>query len=493
MSAPPNLGRAMAAGSAWMIAGRWVVRGIGLVSTIILARLLTPADFGLVATAMLVIGALQVLAETGQRQAIIRMAAPERAHYDTAWTIGVLIGIFIALCLAVAAPVTAAQFQEPRLLPIMGLLALRPLIQGFENIGLVDFQRQLDFRRDLLVMLIGKVGSFAVTIVLAFALRDWRALIGGTLTGAVLAVALSFAFSPYRPRLALSKAREIWSFSGWALVTSIAAYAGERADHAVVAARLDPATMGAYTVGQELASLPTEELVVPPVRALFAVYSRIAQDQAALRAHYLSALGFIAIVASSTSTGMALVADDAVALLLGAQWQPAAALIPWFALAAGTMGIARSVNAVLMAAGHVQANAWRMVLFALVLLAASVWAVGWRGAEGAAMARFAVTLAFAPLMLGLAMHLLKIPARAMAAVLWRPILAALGMAGAVLLLHPHLPATVPLRLAAEAAAGAAVYALLLAGLWWLAGRPDGAERTLLKNLPGRPGRGVRPS
>jgi O-antigen/teichoic acid export membrane protein len=481
----------MATGSAWMIAGRWVVRGIGLVSTVILARLLTPADFGLVATAMLVIGALQVLAETGQRQAIIRMAAPERAHYDTAWTIGVLIGIAIALCLAVAAPITAAKFQEPRLLPIMGLLALRPLIQGFENIGLVDFQRQLDFRRDLLVMLLGKVGSFAVTILLAFTLRDWRALIGGTLTGAVLAVGLSFVFSPYRPRLALSKAGEIWSFSGWALVTSIAAYAGERVDHAVVAARLDPATMGAYTVGQELASLPTEELVVPPVRALFAVYARIAHDAAALRGHYLSALGFIAIVASSTSTGMALVAQDAVALLLGPQWQQAASLIPWFALAAGTMGIARSVNAVLMAAGHVQANAWRMVLFAAVLLAASVWAVGWRGAEGAAIARFAVTLAFAPLMLWLAMHLLAIPASAMAALLWRPILAALGMAGAVLLLHPHLPPVALLRLPLEAGIGAAAYALLLAGLWWLAGRPDGAERTLLKNLPGPLGRALR--
>jgi O-antigen/teichoic acid export membrane protein len=468
-----------------MIGGRWVVRGIGLVSTVILARLLTPADFGLVAMAMLVIGALQVLSETGQRQAIIRMASPERAHYDTAWTISVLIGIGIAAFLAVAAPLTARWFGEPRLLPIMSLLALRPLIQGFENIGLVDFQRRLDFRRDLLVMMLGKVGSFAVTILLAFTFRDWRALIGGTLVGAVLAVALSFVFSPYRPRFAFSKAREIWSFSSWALLTSISAYASERADHAVVAAHLDPTTMGAYTVGAELASLPTEELVVPPVRALFAVYARLTHDAAAMRAHYLSALGFIAIVASSTSTGMALVAEDAVAVLLGPQWLAAVPLVPWFALAAGVLGIARSVNAVLMAAGHVRANAWRMVLFAAALLPAALIGVGWRSAEGVAIARFAVTAAFAPLMLWLATHLLAIPARAVVAVLWRPVVAAVGMAVVVALLRPVLPAIPPLRLALQAAAGATTYGLLLAGLWWLAGRPEGAERTLLNSLIGR--------
>src|SRR5678816_3414499 len=79
-------GRSMAIGSGWMVAMRWVVRGIGLVSTMILARLLAPHDFGLVAKAMLVIGMLEIMAETGQRLAIIRHSNPTRAHYDTAWT-----------------------------------------------------------------------------------------------------------------------------------------------------------------------------------------------------------------------------------------------------------------------------------------------------------------------------------------------------------------------------------------------------------------------
>lgn len=469
-------------GSLWMIGGRWVVRGIGLVSTIILARLLTPADFGLVAMAMLVIGALQVLAETGLHQAVIRMPSPQRAHYDTAWTIGVLIGAGITICLAVAAPITATQFGEPRLLPIMLMLALRPLIQGFENIGLVDFQRQLDFRRDLQVMMLGKLGSFLVTIVLAFVLRDWRALIGGTVAGTLLAVGLSYFFSPFRPRFGLRHAGEIWSFSAWALMTNMALYASERADHAVVAATQDPGSVGAYTVGAELAALPTEELVVPPVRALFAVYSKLTHDPDALREHYLSALGFIAIVASATGAGMALVAEDAVLLLLGQQWLSAIPVVPWFALSAGLMGVARSVNSVLLAAGHARANAVRAMVFAAVLLPCAIVGVAWRGAEGAAIARFAVTALFAPVMLFLAMHLLRIPLAAFVACLWRPIAASLAMAAAVLLLHPELPDLPGLRLAIEASAGTLAFAGSLGLLWWASGRPQGAEATLWQEI-----------
>src|SRR5262245_40179117 len=87
----PADGRAMVIGSGWMVAMRWAVRGIGLISTMILARLLTPQDFGLVAKAMLVIGMLEIMAETGQRLAIIRHNQPTRAHYDTAWTIGIIV------------------------------------------------------------------------------------------------------------------------------------------------------------------------------------------------------------------------------------------------------------------------------------------------------------------------------------------------------------------------------------------------------------------
>lgn len=461
-----------------MVAGRWAQRLLGLASTIVLARLLLPADFGLIAMAMLVIGALEVLAETGQQQAIIRMKEPTRAHYDTAWTVGLLIGLSVSMVLIVLAPLVAQYFADHRLVWIIRLLGLRAAIQACGNIGIVTFQRRLDFRSDVKIILLTKFGAFLVTMTFAYILQSYWALVVGTLAGSIISVLLSYAFSDYRPRASLRKVRAIWSFSTWALVTHIGVYAGERVDQAVLTVSSDASTVGAYTVGAELAALPTEELVVPPVRALYAVYARVADDRAALREHYLAALSFVAIVASATSVGVALVAADAAAVVLGQRWHAAIPLIPWLAIASGVLGVARSVNAVLLAAGYAWANAWRAIVFAVALLPCSILGMRWGGVEGVAIARFVVTLAFAPIMLLLVVRLLQVPPRALIGVLWRPVVAAAIMTGIVLAVHPYLPA-VPLgRLAAEAACGAATYAGALGVLWLISGRPRGAEATI---------------
>lgn len=480
--APPRLGRAMAVGSVWMIAGRWMVRGIGLVSTIILARLLVPADFGLVASAMLVIGAIQVLTESGQRSAIIRMRNPTRAHYDSAWTMGLLIGLGVAAVLAALAPFMPAWFDDPRLDLIAWALALRPAIQAFENIGLVDLQRRLNFRRDIQILLYGKVAGFVIATVLAFLMRNYWALIAGTLAQAATGVVVSYIFIPYRPKLSFSKIGELWSFSFWSLMTSIGNYWAARSDQLVVAGMLGSEAMGTFTVGGELAALPTSELVNPPVRALYAAYSRVSHDTAAIREHYLTALSFIAVVACATSVGMALVARDAVALVLGPRWETAVAVVPWLALASGAMGMARSVNSALLAAGHARANAMRAFAFAGLLLPAALLGAQEGGVEGVALAHLGVTLLFVPVMFGLLVRLLGVPVRAVLAATWRPVVAATIMAVIVTLVHPHLPGKPLPRLAGDACAGAVAYGGTLVLLWLACGRPPGAEATVLKWL-----------
>lgn len=479
---PAQLGRAMVRGSAWMIASRWVLRLIGLVSTVVLARVLTPADFGLVAMAMLIVSGLEVLGETGQRLALIRLPAPTREHYDTAWTFSVIIGCSVALALAVAAPVAATLFEEPRVSSILWCLALRPLMGGFQNIGLVDLQRQLDFRRDQQVILIAKLVSFALTLTLALALRSYWALIAGTLANGLVVLVLSYTYSPFRPRLSLAKSRELWSFSIWTLVTHITQYCADRGDQAVIARQLDAQSMGAYVVGGELAAMPTEELVGPPARALYAVYSRVSEDLPALRAHYLNALSFIAVIACASSTGLALVAGDAVRVVLGDKWLAAIPPMPWLALSAGVLGTARSAITVLLAAGHARANALRGIAFACMLVPATALGVAAKGLEGAAIARFAVTLTIAPIMFFMLMRLIDMPLSGLVAALWRPLGAAALMAAVVLSAQPHMPDVSLVRLPLTAGLGALTYVATLGLLWLASGRPAGAERLVVTTV-----------
>src|SRR3974390_726878 len=97
-------GSHMLRGSAWMIGLRWAVRLIGVISTIVLARLLTPNDFGVVAIAMIVVGMFEMLSAPGQGAAIIRHRDPTRDHYDTAWTIYVAVGLAVGAAIYLVAP-----------------------------------------------------------------------------------------------------------------------------------------------------------------------------------------------------------------------------------------------------------------------------------------------------------------------------------------------------------------------------------------------------
>jgi lipopolysaccharide exporter len=477
-----SLGRAMAIGAFWMVASRWALRMIGLASTILLARLLAPQDFGLVAMAMLVVGLLETFGETGQRHALVRMHEPTREHYDTAWTFSVLIGVGTAAALALAAPLAARIFGEPRLVWIISLLSLRPLMGGFENIGTVDLQRRFEFRRDQEIIIYAKLVSFPVAIALALLLRSYVALIASILVNGLVRLALSYVYSLYRPRLSLARARDLWSFSAWTLVTHLTHFFSERTDRAAVGLLLGAQAMGTYTVAYEVATAPTEELIVPPERAFYAVYARAAGDPEALREHYLAALAFISLVAAATSTGVALVAEDAVRTLLGENWLAAIPLLPWLALGAGVLGIARTAITSLLAAGHAFANAMRGLAFVAMLVPLAWGGVGAYGMEGAAAARLLAALLIAPVLALLAVRLLGIPLRALIGSVWRPVAAAAAMAAAVRLVHPLLPPLPPLRLALDAVFGACVYAASVLLFWHAAGRPRGPERAVLETV-----------
>ena len=140
-----NLGRQMAKGAAWMVAMRWSIRGIGIVSVVILARLLAPDDFGILAMAMIVVGFFGILTETYMDLALIRDAGATRSHYDTAWTLGVLQGMGVAAVVILIASPASSYFNDSRVELVIQVLALGIFIQGFENIGVVAFRKELDF------------------------------------------------------------------------------------------------------------------------------------------------------------------------------------------------------------------------------------------------------------------------------------------------------------------------------------------------------------
>ena len=471
-----NVNRSLIKSSAWMVALRWTLRSIGLVNTFILARLLTPEDFGLVAMATLIIGLVEVFGQTGQILALIRHPNPTREHFDTVWTVSIMIGAVITVALWLLAPLSAQFFHEQRAVGIIQILALRAFIGGFENIGVVAFRKDLQFSKEYSYQVAQRVINFVFTIAIAFWLRSYWALVLGILGGRVITVAISYLIHPYRPRFCLTKTVEIWSFSVWMLLVHVAQFLQDKVDEFVVGNMTTPEIMGNYNVAADAATAPTIELVLPTTRALFPIFSRIAEDRAALAEAYLGVFATTAILVCATATGVMLVAEDFVAVLLGPLWTKAVPLVEWLAMSGAFYSIMQSAITLISASGHGRVSATLAVSRTLLTIPAIV-AAAWLGSvETIAATRTVVTFLFIPGVFFALARIVPVRPGDLLRRLWRPVAAACGMAAMIVVCHPLFPDVPPLRLVLDAGLGAVSYVGVLLMLWSMAGRPGGPEQ-----------------
>ena len=187
-----DIGHHARRGTAWMVAMRWAVRLLGLLSTIVLARLLNPEDFGLFALSVLLIGLAELMGKAGQDMAVIRERDLSREYLDSAWTASILIGFAFGIVLILVAPWIAALFHEPRAELLVQILSARVFLMGFENIGVALFRRDLDFAKDFRFGVYEKLAQVVVTITLAVMFRNYWALVLGAIFGMMIAIAISY-------------------------------------------------------------------------------------------------------------------------------------------------------------------------------------------------------------------------------------------------------------------------------------------------------------
>ncbi len=470
-------------GAFWMIALRWAIRLTGVVSTIILARLLAPHDFGIVAMAMIVVGSLEIFSQTGQLLVLIRMKDPTRQHYDSAWTISVLIGVAIALAILLVSPLTVDYFKEPLVVPVMQCLALRALLGGVENVGTIDFRRDLKFNRFFAYNVYPKLISFVVTIGAAIIWRNYWALVAGILTGQVVKLVLSYTMHPYRPRFTLSAVGDIWSFSIWTFIRSIGGYLQTQIDQIAVGGIAGAAAMGRYAVASDVAASPSREINEPMVAVLYPVMSRLLHDPKALRDVFLRTLGWTTVICVSASVGVALVADDMVPLLLGAKWDGIAPLMGWLAIGAGLMGMSSGAYSLFDALGKPQIGA-RMMWIRVAIMAGTVVPVAFltHSLMNVAIVRAFAAAVFLP---GLYYAVAKPTGLTLGnyvSTQWRPFVAAGVMAAAVLGVNMFVTHPGVVRLLVDVVVGALTFGGALLGLWALSGRPAAPESDILASL-----------
>ena len=460
---------------------RWADRSIAFVSTLILARLLVPEDFGVIAMASLVIGLADVFFELGVNVALIQNRTPSQEHYDTAWTLRLIQTTLAAIIVVIAAPLAATYFNDPRVTLVTQVLAVSLILSGLENIGVVTFQKEMQFGREFQFLFCKRIVGFIVTIVAAWFIRSYWAMVIGALAGRTFGVALSFAMHPMRPRLSLKKFGEIFSVSQWMLVRSIGGYFELKLHYAIVGARESASVLGAYSLASEISALPTSELLAPINRVLFPAFVRVKDDLVELKRVVLLAQGVQTMIAMPAAIGLILVSSEAVLLLLGEKWMSAVPFVEIFALISFLTSIATSGWYVLLTLGKIRLMAissWVQVgLFATLALVVFPEA----GAVGLAWLYLAVvTLWLIALTVLLVRHLEGLRFAEIASSISRPLIAVSIMALCVILVTSATSLDGWWLLITKILVGAAAYFLSILALWLISGRRPGAESYLLE-------------
>lgn len=467
-------------GSLWLSLTRMIVNALTTLSTFILARFLTPGDFGLVAIGTTLLLIVTSLTELSLTQALVRHEKLDDSHLNTAWTLNALRGLVAFALFAASAYPVATLYDDQRLAGIMLALGASIFLTGLINPRLVVLQRQLIFRQEFILGVSQKLIGFVASVSVAIAFRSYWALVVGILTSQLVNIVVSYWLLPFRPRFTLSRTRELLSFSIWLSAGSIVNTLNWRFDLLLVGKFLGSSAVGNYSVGNNLAVIATREAVAPLVQTVYPSFASIKDDPARLRAAYQRVQTLITAIALPAGIGMALVADRVVILALGPHWDEAILVVQVLASVFALQTLGSLVQPLGMAKGQTRRLFVRDTQMFFVRVPIILAGLLTHGLLGVLVARVATGLLAACVNMALIKSFIELPISKQIFANSRALLSVSAMAVAVGCLSSNLPSmtgivTSVFQLAIIIAVGASAYILSSLTLWLAFGRPSGPE------------------
>lgn len=477
------VGKRVVHGAVLMVLVKFMDRGLGLVSTLILARVLVPADFGVVAMAMAVVAFFELISTLGVDVALIQNRNATREHFDTAWTINNIVCTLMALFAVIIAPIASHLYGDERVQSLLYVLAISMFVSGFENIGVVAFRRDLTFGKEFTYWTVRKVLGMAVTLTLAWTLRSYWALVLGALFSRCVGVALSYILHPFRPRWSFAAKADILGVSKWMLVNSFFGFINMRIFDFILGRNIGATSVGTYSVANEMATIPTLEIAAGIQRAVFPGYAKLGGDPAAITAGHVLVTNALAAFSVPAAIGMALVSSTLVPVVLGSQWLSAISLLQILPFAALALVFFGNNFYLFLASGKQKAAAKLTGLHSLLLIATVPWSVRHYGADGAAYA--AVVSSWLALCGSMAVLESAVGCRPLPLIrqLGRPIAASAVMAMVLLGIQASWAgAGSAFGLIVVVVCGIVTYTVGILALWAAAGQPEGVERLCVSYL-----------
>lgn len=457
-----GLGVTATRGVFWVGGGQVFRQILGLITSVILARLLAPKDFGLVALAYVFIELGQLFADFGIGAAVIQSKDVTRKVLSSAFWANVVVGCGLLLLMLGAAPLVGHIYANTHVTWILASLSFTLLLSGMVVVPRATLHKDLRFNLAVKAQMVGSLVGAVVAISMAFAGMGVWSLVAQPICGSTVTLSLTLRYARWRPYWEYSwqDIRGLAKFSADVLGTSVVGHLNTNADKLLVGKFLGNASLGFYSLAFQLMLYPMTHVASVIMKVLFPTLSALQDDLPRFRNAYLKSTAAIALITFPLMIGLLTVSRDFVAVVFGAKWLPMVPVLQVLCLVGMGKSVATTVGAVYLSTARTRENFY----IALVMLPISVvaFAVGLRwGIFGVAVGYAAVALTFIYIYLGVAFKAIHLSFRDFHASIARPLMGSVVMAGAVLWvqwwLHTRTDLGSVVRLICSIAVGVAVY------------------------------------
>lgn len=466
-----NLRSRIITGLAWKVVSQVFRQGSRVAVAIVLARLLTPHDYGLAAMVLAFSALVIIFSDLALGAALVQRRELTEADRSTVFWVSAAVGVvFTLLGVAFSYPV-AAFFGEPSVQPLFAAFSVSFLVTALGTTQTALLSRDMNFKSLELRMMAGTAVGGVVGIWLALEGYGAWAIIGQQLAIAGVSTVLLWALSPWRPRFVFSvdTLRDYWRFSGSVFGTRLLFYLNRNADNVLIGRFLGSAALGVYAVAYNIMLMPLSRIAQPVVEVLFPAFSRMQDERPRMASAWLRGNRLIGAITIPAMLGLMVVAPEFVRVVLGRRWEEAIPVIQLLAWVGLLQSVQRLNSSVLMACDRARTLLMYSVVVLVASLAAFVFGLQW-GIVGVAAAYAASSTVVELYYTWLTARVLEISPWALARSLSGVLQASVGMLAVVLFARMLLvDAGVgdALRLISLTALGVLTFAALC---WWRA--PD---------------------
>ncbi|TMJ53594.1 MAG: lipopolysaccharide biosynthesis protein [Alphaproteobacteria bacterium] len=482
-----NIKGRTAAGATIMIASRLITRCIDFAALIVLARLLSPEDFGLVAIAMSVIMIVEAIMELPLGYALVALQTRTKSHYDTVFTLQLLRGSGLAVILLISAWPLSQLYSDHRLIWLICALSIAPASRGLSSPRIIEFSIAFEFWPNLIMEVTGKLTALALSVGSAWLTRSYWSLAIGTIAAPVTMFVVSYIYAPFLPAISLRKWRDFAGYVGWNTFGQTIRALVWQMDSLMLGRFVNRFELGGFSMAANLAALPGQIFVDQMMNPLLVAFSSVREDTRRLTTAYQKSGISIVALGLPIMIGMSTNAEPILRLAFGEKWLAAAPILRWLCWA-----IIPSFFTAPFAALAISLERPRLItrLVAsefLVRLPLMFFGILYYGIAGAVAARLVTGFAIAGYAMLSVRELIGLRVRDQLLGAWRPMTSVAIMAATIAPLEIS-PGDVSgyyqliLRLAIIVGVGAAAYASSMFLLWRLVGRPDGLESHIARLL-----------